>query len=653
MMLSPDTGVLTSHLKALLFLAKQGFHISASRHAGGHLGLRLKRFFKVVLLTSAVTFLLPLGATAFASLLGYSDAVINPLREAQAAEARQAAASPSDTDKVGRAGGRIVVGGKNFTEQLILSEITSQYLSSLGYQTVLKNGLGSTLMRAAQINGELDVVWEYTGTSLILYNHVTDKLDEAQTYQRVKTLDAKRGLAWLNESDINNTYAVAVPRAKVGDMRTLSDLALRIRQNQADGKDKHGTGNTLAMDAEFGGRSDGLRPMLAAYGITLPRRDIKQMDPGLVYTALKNGQVAAGVVYTTDGRVAGFNLALLADDKHYFAAYRATPVVRQATLDANPALAGQLNALAATLDTQTMTALNKRVDIDQASISSVAHDFLAEKHLLANGSGTAASTTPVPAVAPSASAASVTSVTSVASGSSTTVSVMPGASSAEKEAPTPGVIAFLKSDWRNLLTLTLQHIELVALAVGAAILVGVPMGLAMSRVSWLASSMLAVGTVLLTLPSIALFGLMIPVFSKIGQGIGTLPAVVAVFLYSLLPIMRNTYLALKNVDPGIREAGTGIGMTLAQRLRYVELPLAVPGIMSGVRMAVVMNIGVMTIAAVIGAGGLGVLILHAISQSNMTKVAVGAVLVSVLAMVMDLLLARLQRALTPKGIQRI
>jgi glycine betaine/choline ABC-type transport system substrate-binding protein/ABC-type proline/glycine betaine transport system permease subunit len=629
-------------MKAFFFFVRHGMHLSTSRQGGGRFSLRLKRFFKVVLLTCAVTFVLPLGTTMLTphvGLSGHAGLLLDPMRDAVAAEA-----TVQHTGS--RTGNRIVVGGKNFTEQLILSEMTSQYLSSLGYRTVLKNGLGSTLMRTAQINGELDVVWEYTGTSLILYNHVTDKLDEAQTYQRVKTLDAQRGLAWLNQSDIDNTYAVAVPRAKLGDMRTLSDLALRIRQNQADGQDKHGTGNQLAMDAEFGGRSDGLRPMLATYGITLPRRDIKQMDPGLVYTALKNGQVSAGVVYTTDGRVAGFDLALLADDRHYFAAYRATPVVRQATLNANPALAGQLNALAAKLDTQTMTALNKRVDIDQVSIASVAHDFLVENHLVANAVNASVTLATANArnAAPSSGASSPLAAASLSTLSSN--------ASTPHKAPTSGLIGFLKSDWRNLLRLTLQHIELVALAVGAAILVGVPVGLAMSRVPWLASSMLAVGTVLLTLPSIALFGLMIPVFSRIGQGIGTLPAVVAVFLYSLLPIMRNTYLALKHVDPGIREAGTGIGMTLGQRLRYVELPLAIPGIMSGVRMAVVMNIGVMTIAAVIGAGGLGVLILHAISQSNMSKVAVGAVLVSVLAMVMDLLLARLQRALTPKGIQR-
>lgn len=157
---------------------------------------------------------------------------------------------------------------------------------------------------------------------------------------------------------------------------------------------------------------------------------------------------------------------------------------------------------------------------------------------------------------------------------------------------------------------------------------------------------------MLTLPSIALFGLMIPFFSRFGQGIGAAPAITAVFLYSLLPIMRNTYLALHNVDAGIKEAGTGIGMTSWQRLRLVDLPLAVPVILAGVRTAVVMNIGVMTIAAVIGAGGLGTLILRAIGQSSMMKLLVGAVLVSLLAIVADRLLQMLQRALTPKGVQK-
>ncbi|MDR5782624.1 ABC transporter permease [Caballeronia sp. LZ065] len=211
---------------------------------------------------------------------------------------------------------------------------------------------------------------------------------------------------------------------------------------------------------------------------------------------------------------------------------------------------------------------------------------------------------------------------------------------------------YLSANWPELLQLTLQHCYLVGLAVGCAILAGVPLGIVMNRYPWLAGPLLGLATIILTLPSIALFGLMIPVFSRFGEGIGAVPAITAVFLYSLLPIMRNTYLALRNVEAGIKEAGIGIGMTAWQRLRLVELPLAVPVILGGVRTAVVMNIGVMTIAAVIGAGGLGSLIVRAIGQSSMMKLLVGAVLVSLLAIVADLLLQALQRVLTPKGVQK-
>lgn len=206
-------------------------------------------------------------------------------------------------------------------------------------------------------------------------------------------------------------------------------------------------------------------------------------------------------------------------------------------------------------------------------------------------------------------------------------------------------------DWAQVLQLTWQHIMLVGVAVGLAIIAGVPLGILMTRFPAVAGPLQASATVLLTIPSIALFGLLLPFYSKFGQGLGPLPAITAVFLYSLLPIMRNTYLALTNVEPGIREAARGIGMTFGQRLRMVELPIAVPVILAGVRTAVVMNIGVMTIAATIGAGGLGVLILTSISRSDMSMLLVGAVLVSLLAIIADLLLQTLQRALTPEGLR--
>jgi ABC-type proline/glycine betaine transport system permease subunit/ABC-type nitrate/sulfonate/bicarbonate transport system ATPase subunit len=153
-----------------------------------------------------------------------------------------------------------------------------------------------------------------------------------------------------------------------------------------------------------------------------------------------------------------------------------------------------------------------------------------------------------------------------------------------------GYVHYILDNWDYLLTLTLQHLWLVALAVGLAIIIGVPLGILIVRHKWLATPVLGIATIVLTIPSIALFGLMIPLFSLIGQGIGALPAITAVFLYSLLPIVRNTHTALDSLPPGLREAGRGIGMTFWQRLRWVEIPMALPVIFGGIRTAVVMNI---------------------------------------------------------------
>ena len=189
-----------------------------------------------------------------------------------------------------------------------------------------------------------------------------------------------------------------------------------------------------------------------------------------------------------------------------------------------------------------------------------------------------------------------------------------------------------------LASLTLQHLLLVAIAVGLAIVIGVPLGILIVRYKWLSSPVLGLVTVVLTIPSI-------PLFSLIGQGIGVLPAVTAVFLYSLLPIVRNTFTAIDNLPPELREAGRGIGMTFWQRLRWVEIPLAMPVIFGGIRTAVVMNIGVMAIAAVIGAGGLGLLLLNGISGSDVRMLIAGAVLICLLAIILDWLLHGVQKAL--------
>lgn len=211
-------------------------------------------------------------------------------------------------------------------------------------------------------------------------------------------------------------------------------------------------------------------------------------------------------------------------------------------------------------------------------------------------------------------------------------------------------INFLTSNLELILRLTLEHISLVSVAVGLATLTGVPIGIAITQNERLANIVLYIASIIITIPSIALFGLMIPVLSTFGHGIGYLPAVIAVLLYSQLPIIRNTYTAINNVDPSLREAARGVGMSPGQRLRMVEIPLSIPVIMAGVRTAVVMNIGVMAIAAYIGAGGLGVLISRGISQSDPRQLIAGAIAVSILAIVTDYALLWLQKRLTPKGL---
>ncbi|MBM6442898.1 MULTISPECIES: glycine betaine ABC transporter substrate-binding protein [Pseudomonas] len=271
----------------------------------------------------------------------------------------------------------IRIGARVFTEQTLLAEITSQYLRAKGYDVQVTGGLGSNLARNAHESGQLDMLWEYTGVSLVAYNHVTEKLDSEQSYARVKELDEKKGLVWLTPSKFSNTYALALPKNVADEypqINTISDLNRVLR-------DEARTNHLVALDTEFANRSDGLDGMVKLYGMNLTRQNIRQMDAGLVYTALRNGQVFAGLVYTTDGRLNAFKLKLLEDDKHYFPDYTAAPVVRQAYLDAHPQLAEQLKPLAELFDDNTMRQLNARVDVDHESPSAVAADFLRQHPL--------------------------------------------------------------------------------------------------------------------------------------------------------------------------------------------------------------------------------------------------------------------------------
>ena len=270
----------------------------------------------------------------------------------------------------------LVVGGKGFTEQLLLAEITGQYLTAQGYTVELKTGMGTSLVREALENKQVDLYWEYTGTAFLTFHKnkfANQPADEI--YAAVKAKDAKIGIVWLNPSAANNTYALAVRQAdaEAKGLRTLEDLAA---------KSNAGEGLTFGCNIEFYKRDDGLKPLQEAYGFEFPRSDVKRMETGLVYKALKDGDVDVGLVFATDGRIPAFDFVVLKDTKNYFPAYAITPTVRKETLEANPGLADHLDKLSALFDDATMSALNAEVDVEKKSVSEVAQTFLKAKGLL-------------------------------------------------------------------------------------------------------------------------------------------------------------------------------------------------------------------------------------------------------------------------------
>lgn len=211
------------------------------------------------------------------------------------------------------------------------------------------------------------------------------------------------------------------------------------------------------------------------------------------------------------------------------------------------------------------------------------------------------------------------------------------------------LLDFWASNRGEVLRLVLQHLFLVGVATGLAVAVGVPLGVLLTRRPALSGPVLGVANVLQTVPSLALFGFLIPL--PLLGGIGARTAIVALVLYALLPIMRNTYTGIRGIDPAVREAGRGMGMTDGEILRMVELPLASSTIMAGIRIATVVGVGVATIAAVIGAGGLGVYIFRGVAMVDNTLILAGALPAAAMALVADFGLGLLERGLRPRSLR--
>jgi len=206
---------------------------------------------------------------------------------------------------------------------------------------------------------------------------------------------------------------------------------------------------------------------------------------------------------------------------------------------------------------------------------------------------------------------------------------------------------FAVSRQDQIIKLTMEHIQLTILAVFIAIIVGIPLGILISRVKKLSGPVIGFANVIQAVPSLALLGFLIPVL-----GIGSTPAILMVFLYSLLPIIKNTHTGLMNINPDIIESAKGMGMTSGQILKIVQIPLALPIIMTGIRVASVTAVGLMTIAAFIGAGGLGYMVFSGVSMVDNNMILAGSIPACILALVMDFIVGKIEKGVTPPGIRK-
>jgi len=203
-----------------------------------------------------------------------------------------------------------------------------------------------------------------------------------------------------------------------------------------------------------------------------------------------------------------------------------------------------------------------------------------------------------------------------------------------------GLVSFFLSRWQDVLELTVEHLLLVLVAMAISIVLGLSIGILITRSRLLANLVLSLASIMMTIPSLALFSLLLPIL-----GIGTAPAIVGLVAYTQLPIIRNVYVGITTLDPSIIEAARGMGLTDRKILLRIQIPLAIPAAMVGVRTAVVMGIGIGAIASYIGAGGLGTYIFQGISRSNDHMVLIGAILISLIAILADKYLGRLQNRL--------
>ena len=482
----------------------------------------------------------------------------------------------------GAAAPALQVGSKRFTESYLLGEIVTQTLARQGLAATHRQGLGNTAILAAALQqGQIDIYPEYTGTIVRELLRRNDAADAQAPLEQINAWLQPLGLKAAVPLGFNNGYALAL-RARDAErlgIATLSDLARR------------GAALRPGLSHEFLARADGWPALQRAYGLKLPAGS--GLDHGLAYQALAAGEVDVIDVYTTDAQLARQPVRVLRDDRRFFPRYDAVLLMR-AGVDESP-----LQVLAGRLREAEMMRLNAAAELDGRPFADVARAFVQ--------SGAAAS---APAAGPSSSSAPTSA---------------------------PGLIARLMAP--DLPRLLGQHLALVLVSLALAVAVAVPLGVAAHRLPRLAGPVMAVAGLLQTLPSLALLAFLIAAVGRIGFA----PALLALLVYALLPIVRNTHAGLQSLPSGLVDAARALGLTSAQTLRLVELPLALPTVLAGVKTAAVTNVGTATVAAFVGAGGLGERIVAGLAVNDTTLMIAGALPAAALALVVQGLFDGLER----------
>jgi osmoprotectant transport system permease protein len=348
----------------------------------------------------------------------------------------------------------------------------------------------------------------------------------------------------------------------------------------------------VGLTHEFLGRSDGWPGLVRRYELNMRR--VVGIQHELAYTALASGRIDATDIYTTDAQIERLGLTVLEDDRKFFPRYDAVWLYRLDLESREPRALGAMRLLTGKIDEARMIRANARVVLEKRPYAESADSLLAE----------------VTARAPARTGAET-------------------------------------SMWGSILGNTVQHVRLVAFSLLLAVLVGVPLGVIATRSAFLGSAILTFSGLLQTIPSLALLAVLIPIF-----GIGVIPALLALFLYSLLPIVRNTYVGLTTVPQPLAEAADAIGLSGSAKLFRVRLPMASPAIMAGIKTSAVINVGTATLAALIGAGGLGEPILSGIQLRQNSLILQGAVPAAVLALLVQRIFDAVDLLVVPRGLRQ-